>query len=395
MSSPVLSLIACSRNDDYLGNALWRLQTGLNLTARAVHELGLQHEVEIILTDWGSDTPLRDVLQLTPEAAALVSIIDVPRATAERYQGDAPFSEVHALNAAARRSRGQYIGRIDQDTVLGRHFLRTFFALHRGEQSAGVPLEQAVMLSNRRGIPYRFAAQRAPVRAVERFIQWFGPRLPLARPLPESLYYQSYVGIWVIHRTLWFAIGGYDESFIYINWMEADMILRLEATNPFVNLGRLVEHDIYHLDHIHPLAHWGARGRIRRENPVRDHANPPARVFPNAESWGLAEEPLTPTPYVLRPADEALALAAMGDQAWFGFLLAVGRFAARWIADQALLVSLRIVMSGPRLLLRSAPGLQEPWNAYRDAVRGHAFFEWPRRLREQRAQRRVARNSTS
>jgi hypothetical protein len=388
---PVLSLIACSRNDDYFGSAIWRLQTALNLTARAVHEMGLQNEVEIILTDWGSETPLRKALHLTPEAASLLSVIDVPRTTAERYQLDSPFSEVHALNSAARRSRGLYIGRIDQDTVLGRHFLQTFFALHRGEQSTGVPLESAVMLASRRSIPFRFTSLRPPVRVMERFIQWFGRCLPLPRTHPEHLYYQSFVGIWLIHRDLWHRIGGYDESFIYMNWMEADMILRLETTNPFINLGRLVDHDIYHLDHIHPLAHWRTRRRVRRNNPVRNHANLPPCTFPNKADWGLASEPLKLAPYVLRPEEGERALREMHNPARTMFVIFLIRFSTYWLMDRLILASLYIGRAGARLVFRLSPRLREPCQAYYNAVRGHFFTQWPKLLHAERTQRRAAR----
>jgi hypothetical protein len=390
---PVLSLLVCSRNDDYLGSALWRLQTGLNLTARAVHELGLQDSVEILLSDWGSETPLREALALTPEAASLVRFVEVPKPLAAMYQRDAPFSEVHALNAAARRSRGEYIGRIDQDTILGRGFLQRFFEMHRGERETDVPLRRALMLSNRRGVPYRLASQCPPAGVIGRFVRTFGGRLPLANPLPDDRYYQSYVGIWMIHRDLWFEVGGYDESFIYINWMEVDMILRLESKGyEFVNLGRLIDHDIYHLDHIHPLAHWGAKGRVRRENPYRDRANPPTRAFPNSENWGLANEDVPVVPFESRLELAETAVQATRHPRWGSYMSSVGVLAARNASDRVLLGLLAVAMAGPRLLLSLSPQLRESASGYRDALRGRSVLQWPRLAREHWTDRRRRRS---
>jgi hypothetical protein len=388
-AAPVLSLILCSRNDDYQRGAMWRLQTGLNLTARTVHALGLQDSVEILLTDWGGDEPIRDALRLTPEAAALLSIIEVPRSVAEKYQRDAPFSEVHALNAAARRARGEYIGRIDQDTILGRGFFERFFELVEEGKVGEVPLESAAMLSNRRGVPFRFASRRPPPMAVERFLRAFGRRIPQSMPLPEERYYQSYVGIWLIHRDLWFEIGGYDESFIYINWMEADMILRLEPKVPFVNLGRVVDHQIFHLNHVHPFSGWGAKGRVRRENPVRDHEHMPPDMRPNSADWGLANEDLAVCKYSMKPGEEADARASFESGGWGSFGVHTTLFGTRVLLDRAALALIWMLMAGPRLALRMAPGLREPWAAYRDAVRGHSLSEWPRRMLELRRGRRA------
>lgn len=68
---PVLPLILCSRNDQYQGNSPLRLETALNYVAQNVYELGRKEDVEVIVADWGSETPLRGVLQLTPAAAKI------------------------------------------------------------------------------------------------------------------------------------------------------------------------------------------------------------------------------------------------------------------------------------------------------------------------------------
>jgi hypothetical protein len=131
---PVLSLILCSRNDEYMGNSRWRLETTLNYVADQVEALGRTKDVEVLVADWGSDIPLRDVLRLTPAAAGIVSFMLIPPEIARALQKDSPFPEVLALNAAARRARGAYIGRIDQDTLVGRRFLEAFFDLYDGER---------------------------------------------------------------------------------------------------------------------------------------------------------------------------------------------------------------------------------------------------------------------
>src|SRR5580765_5295299 len=123
-----LSLILCSRNDAYMGNSRWRLETTLNSLGERVRRWGRSGDVEVVVADWGSDVPLSDVVTLEPAAAEIVSFITIPPAIARARQGDSPFPEVLALNAAARRVRGDYIGRIDQDTIVGDWFFRWFFS---------------------------------------------------------------------------------------------------------------------------------------------------------------------------------------------------------------------------------------------------------------------------
>ena len=66
---------------------------------------------------------MQEVLHLSPAAARIVSFLAIPPALARELQQDSPFPEVLAVNAAARRANGQYIGRIDQDTLVGKRFL--------------------------------------------------------------------------------------------------------------------------------------------------------------------------------------------------------------------------------------------------------------------------------
>src|SRR6478672_8553762 len=156
-----------------MGNSRWRLETTLNYVADQVEALGRAKDVEVLVADWGSEVPLRDVLRLTPAAAAIVSFILIPPEIARPLQKDSPFPEVLALNAAARRAKGIYIGRIDQDTLVGRRFLEVFVDLCEladNHRPLEVPLASALLFSNVRMVPYRFAVRCPSLSEVERFI---------------------------------------------------------------------------------------------------------------------------------------------------------------------------------------------------------------------------------
>jgi hypothetical protein len=284
MSKPALSLILCSRNDQYMGNSRWRLQTSLNYLAENVHVLGREEDVEVLVTDWGSDTPLREVLELSPVATRIVSFIQVPPEIARDLQKDSPFAEVFALNAAARRAGGEYIGRIDQDTLVGKRFLEYFFDLYEGRQQLEVPLASVLLFANQRMVPYRLMVQCPSLWAVEEYISLFG-RLFKIEITPRTKYYNHGVGIWLVHRDLWIESGGYDERLIYMNAMEINMIGRLMKKYDLVNLGQLVNYDLYHIEHYHPLV-IRSSSTHRKGNPEHLFANTDI-LNPNGPDWGL------------------------------------------------------------------------------------------------------------
>jgi hypothetical protein len=284
--SPRLSLILCSRNDSWQGDPLWRLQTTLNFTAAEARAIGRLDELQIIVTDWGSTDPICESVALTEDAARVTRFINVPPELAQSKQQDSPFAEVIALNAAARRSSGDYIGRIDQDTLVGRRFLRWFFeALESG--SAGFALAATAMISNRRRIPYDFAARRLPFAEVAGYVRTLRSWLPKMQPPPKALHWECYIGILLMHRRLWESAGGYDETFIYNGFMEFDFFLRLRLRYPGIDLGPLVGWDFHHLDHIPAWHSWATVSRAH--NPIRTLQEPPPEFCPNGPDWGLRE----------------------------------------------------------------------------------------------------------
>jgi hypothetical protein len=251
-----------------------------------VHRLGREDDVEIIVSDWGSEIPLRDVIALTPEAAQVVRFLIIPAEIARIEQKDSPFPEVLALNAAVRRASGEYIGRIDQDTLVSRRFFETFFWL-REKRRLLVPLDSAVMISNRRRIPYRFANHCPSQWVVDRYLRCFGRFLPLTSTPPRHYFYHVYIGILLMHRDIWYRCGGFDERFIYMDYMELDLTLRLSGEYQVIDFGDLVDNAFYHLDHERPRISRRVNRYERKANPLGSLDNMPAELCPNGADWGL------------------------------------------------------------------------------------------------------------
>ena len=75
---PLISIVIPSRNDSYMGNSNWRLETAINFIALQLDLLNRLDDVEVVVVDWGSETPLHDDLQLTGEGEKITRYILVP-----------------------------------------------------------------------------------------------------------------------------------------------------------------------------------------------------------------------------------------------------------------------------------------------------------------------------
>jgi hypothetical protein len=384
----IISLILCARNDQYQGNSIWRLETALNYVAQNVFELGKEEQVEVIVADWGSEVPLRNALKLTPQAARIVSFLHIPPEIARVEQKDSPFPEVLALNAAARRAKGEYIGRIDQDTLVGKHFLKTWFWLYEKPRLL-VPLEKALLLSNRRRISVRFTSLSPSFWAVDRYVRWFGKSLPIMNPLPPHLFYQSYVGIWLLHRDLWYECGGYDERFIYMDWQEVDMMLRLTKYT-LVNLGELTDHDLYHLDHGPARIAWSAQ-RNRKCNPSRDVDNRPEEDYPNDEKWGLMRYHLEVLPYPIdqEETQNRILYPSLFKRLIFVFQVLISGVQIAW---DKMLDSLESMGRSMRWSIFALSTWTNRARVVRETVSGRPLLSWPRLLLTRWMERRSYRS---
>jgi hypothetical protein len=294
----IISLILCSRNDSYMGNSRWRLETSINLALHNAKKAGFLEQLEIIVSDWGSEIPLQDVLQLVPEAEGRVKFIHTPNDIAIIEQKDSKFPEVIALNAAARRASGEYIGRIDNDTIVGVKFFRKFAKLHQKNPTDELDLKDSFLFVERRSVPYRISRLSLPLSLITAFINFFRGffKIESAREWGREFWW-SPVGIMMFHRDIWQSTQGYDEKLIYWGWMEGDLALRLGQKHQVVEFSKFVGHDFYHLEHYSNLVEYKDRNGTatpRKKNPViTENLN----YKTNDPNWGLFDHDLKAHPY--------------------------------------------------------------------------------------------------
>jgi glycosyltransferase involved in cell wall biosynthesis len=299
---PRLSLIIGARNDQFMGNFTWRLETALNYLAANLKRLGRLEDVEVVVTDWGSEVPLHSVLSLNWSARRIVRFILVPPPLAQELQGDSEFPIVLAQNAAVRRSRGGYISQVDSDILFTPEFLAKLFEILDGHQSVGEPLERALLFCGRQEISWWVASRNPDISEIEFVIQ------KLARFLPESAwvyvndpgicavynkrnnplhahddFYFPWMAFAMLHRNAWHESRGYNERLIYRGAFDIDFALRIRQKYVWVDLG-FFGVTLFHLNHHPPISLLQSSPRkVNRMNATNFVFNP------NDEGWGLGK----------------------------------------------------------------------------------------------------------
>ena len=302
---PVLSFILCSRNDDYCGDPVGRLTTTLNYLGEIVQDHGLDGIVEVILSDWGSEVPLKEVLKLNPSIKRILKFLTVPPEVAAQVQKDSPFSEVHALNAAARRASGLLIGRIDQDTLVGDKFFA--FLKENLSEIRAEPNKNYYWCGRRDIPPEDYAECRAdPLKYVRKNagkVSFWRGKAPSPRHQHIG---RGAVGIFAISRAVYSNLGGYDEKNIYFNHMEFEFVARLWKICKGQNLCGVLGVDFYHIFH----------EKIKRKSNVHEFPkfgnfnvwSEKITLRPNGPNWGLGNFNLK-----VEPAE---GLCVFGHRLW-------------------------------------------------------------------------------
>jgi GT2 family glycosyltransferase len=268
-----------------MGDPMWRLATAINYVAQHIESLQKQQQVEIVVADWGSEIPIADVIQLTEQACAITRFIQVPADLAMNLQQDSAFGEVFALNAAARRSKGQYIGRIDQDTLVTKDFLVCFFDALDGKRNDGFDLSNTYMFAARKQLSFSFVSKQPSIQDLELSIAHMA-----TFTFNEELtfcHWASPVGILLMHRNIWYDIGGYDERLIYYWFMDVDLATRLINKYPVVNIGKVFGYHFFHLEHVR--SQFKFRHSHRKLNPAWSKSFNKPVLNPNGKDWGLGK----------------------------------------------------------------------------------------------------------
>ncbi len=282
MGRKLLSILIVGRNDDYLGNYTYRLQTCLNFLAQNLKTLGRLDDVEVVLVDWNSaGETLADVLKVSPEAASILRFVIVPPAVAYARNPLASFFTTCAVNVGVRRAKGEFIMLADSDSMMPLPALESLLDILSGKLPTAQPCNELIFPIPRHQIPGGIGARKPSVEQWSKIlVRIYGSRRKES-PGADSL--GGFSAAQLMHRDIWMEVGGYNELLNRAwGWSDNDLMLRVTQKFGWMDLG------YYGVAAFH-IEHNPRERRVGERDP--DSINAMTVTYemkPNDDDWGLA-----------------------------------------------------------------------------------------------------------
>lgn len=304
---PLLSILLFGRNDNYVPDYLYRIETTLNLLAHHVAALNEQGAVEVVFVDWGSDVSLADVVELTPEAARMTRFIEVDRESIAETGITQHIYVNCAVNVGIRRARGTYIMLSDTDCMFSQFGFGNLLRLLRGELPHD-PAANATIFNIRRYQIPRALVTRQP--SLERWLEIIPQIYPmLSIEMAGAKCIGGFAAAQLMHRDLWRESRGYDEG-LREGWGagDNDLTMRVNLKYPWSD-PCIYGIEAFHMEH-HPTIQ--SSERPKKANKIPFHGS----IAVNDESWGLGDKMFPESRAIPASASRLKAKRQFSEQAY-------------------------------------------------------------------------------
>lgn len=277
-----MSFVIIGRNDDYMGDYLYRLGTTLSFLAQSAEAAGLHDQVEVLVVDWASERPLAVDLPLHAAARRITVFLEVKPDVVHRRFGEARWLPTVAVNVGIRRARGEFILFTDSDCLWPASALSSLGRLVREEVTLPSPIRELFCYVRRYQVPWQTVQRRPRLDDWRRLIPLLLGAVAAENAAAECL--GGFSAGQLMHRDLWFAARGYDEALDRPwGWSDNDLMLRVSQAHSWLDVSG------YGVFGLH-MEHWPrADGRYTRDpstvNPMLVRNSPVV----NHESWGLGD----------------------------------------------------------------------------------------------------------
>lgn len=265
------------KNDSYLDNFLQRLTFSISKHIDNIKKLGLENEVQIVLTDWGSEIKLKDVLNVDFD---FIKYIYVKPEIAKKYNGDAKYSYVHPLNVSARNSDGEFILLGDSDSFLPLKSFKKIYELVLEMKKNNI---YKFYWGSRYQVPKSDYIELKSIEEIDDFLIRTNKSIFDHGIIVENNFMGN-SSIFLIRKEMWDITTGLWEKLIHWGWQDIEFHRRLLKKYEFGGDLEKLGIEVYHLSHP-----YGENA------PVHLKFNDflvSERINANDENWGLAHEKL-------------------------------------------------------------------------------------------------------
>ena len=234
---------------------------------------------EIIVVDYGSETPLHEPLaNLLPRTGKLRCITISPELARQLNPSNpTTFMQVWAHNIGIRRATSDFIVSTNNDVIIDRpeHIgINTMYTVARynvPEQVVYSLVNSPNYLESLRGMKGQFEKRPCINSATETQYITHDPGDVWSLVVGAGDYQ-------VAHRDIWYKIRGFEESMINRGFDDSNL---MKKASKFYKIDRL-DLDVFHLDHpINPSANYILNNRVAYVNNFDETTNP--------ETWGFSE----------------------------------------------------------------------------------------------------------
>lgn len=237
-----ISMVVTTKNDEKNANLLKALDKMSSLDA------------EIIVVDWGSEVPV----QLPWFVKGLYVSPDI----ASKYDRDSKFALNIAFNVGIRRSTGDFIFYMGNDTFCTKNLLD--------------------YVSKRCNVDTFYVVGRRHVDSPETMSDF--------RQSKVSTRWGAGGG-GVAHRNIWHTLRGFDQKWIYYGLIDREIVWRSQLAGFNVRI-LPYEVSLYHI--VHPKCYMRTHGMGNEDLYTPEQIQPLSHVV-NDENWGLWDESIKTT----------------------------------------------------------------------------------------------------
>lgn len=246
MSQKSLSIILCSKNDNYCGKSIKKLELIFKYIRRFSKLLNSKILFDVILVDWGSSLPLSKSPILNKADFNFVKFLHFSKDYCDPLNGDSEYSQPHALNEAINHSSSNFFLKIDHDTIIGPSFFHWFdqklnlpnlaFSCSRNiDYNQLESIDKILLSDNFQDFNLTETQHCFNKKSNEKFFPFFGCQR----------------GVLFFSKNAAHINNGFNQDLVFQNYQSIDFINRLLHKYNIYNLGLKLNFDFYHVEHQH------------------------------------------------------------------------------------------------------------------------------------------------